>query len=67
MKNIQVKQLSERETLDVIEKFYHECLNFWKSEKAALKSVQGLTYNPYSVDGETLRQSTLKRWIKEHS
>lgn len=67
MNHIIQKKMSARQTLDVIERFYKECLEFWQSEENAIKSVEGLKYNPYTINSELIHQPTLEKWLIQHN
>lgn len=65
--------LGEKETKDILDNFYKECLRFWEREvergqdvvpeEMALRDVRNLTYDPRSPKGRKLDGETVKTWV----
>ena len=64
--------LSEKETQFVLQQFFVECFNFWKSSLSderkayeyAIDDVRGVTKDPYSPHGQELNSDVKARFIR---
>jgi len=77
----QTETLSHAETINIITRFYEDCVRFWTKEKEccahhykepiditqmALCDIARLNRNPYVPNGQPLDKAAQQTWLDQH-
>ena len=70
--------MNEKETYEILSRFYIDCLKFWnkevnergfatdlKIEELAIKDIENIKNNPYSPNGKVLDIETKEKWVAD--